>query len=148
MKSRTFAPGTALAAFLLSSAAALAAEPAATAGARATAATPNTASAVRVIRDAATGKLRHATAEEAAAMSSAERADRIAKGLPDPAADAPVAVRVHANGMVSAELGTEHLVSVQARRGADGRLIRSHTHPSMDHPATERARPANSRPVE
>jgi hypothetical protein len=41
-------------------------------------------------------------------------------------------------------LGTEHLVSVKAVRGPDGRLVRSHSHPSMAHPVT----PAPARPTE
>lgn len=105
------------------------------------------ASPIRAVRDQATGKLRRATAEEAAAMAAAERAERLAKGQPDPQADAPVVVRVHANGMTSAELSPEHLVTVQARRGADGRLLRSHTHPSLEHPTAAAPR-SNTRPLE
>lgn len=105
------------------------------------------ASPIRAVRDQATGKLRRATAEEAAALAAAERAERVAKGLPDPQVDAPVVVRVHPNGMTSAVLGTEHLVTVQARRGADGRLLRSHTHPSLEHPTAAAPR-SNTRPLE
>jgi hypothetical protein len=93
------------------------------------------AQARRVVRDSDTGKLRLPTAEEAAAMAAAERTARRARGLPEVEEAAAPVVRRHSNGMYSAKLGTEHLVTVTAKRSADGQLIRSHIHPTHEHPA-------------
>lgn len=105
------------------------------------------ASALRAVRDKETGKLRRATEAELAEMLAAEKAQREARGQADPATAPPaVMVRQHANGMVSAVLGTEHLVTVQVVRGADGRLVRSHTHPAYEHPVARPQQP--QRPTE
>jgi hypothetical protein len=103
------------------------------------------ASAVRVIRDKASGKLRQPTEDELASLLAAEKAQRVAAGQPDLGAAPPaLLVREHANGMKSAVLGTEHLVTVKAVRAPDGRLVRLHTHPAQGQPAV----PAQSRPTE
>lgn len=99
-----------------------------------------TVAAKRVIRDKATGQLREPTADEAADLEAALAAQRPAT----PAA--PLVVRQHANGMTSVVLGTEQMVTVQARRAPDGRLLRSHNHPKYEHPAAPAATPV--RPTE
>lgn len=102
-------------------------------------------SAKRVVRDKDTGKLRAPSDEELAEMIAAERADRQVRGLPDPATAAPaLIVRQHADGMLSAVLGQEHLVTVTAVRGAGGKLVKSHQHAAHEHPT---AKPAQ-RPTE
>ena len=90
----------------------------------------------RVVRDQETGKLRSPTEEELAA----ERADRKARGEPEASARAPLAVRQHSNGMRSAVLGPEYLVTLKAERGPDGRLVIKHADPAHDHPGA--AQPA------
>jgi hypothetical protein len=90
----------------------------------------------RVVRDKETGKLRSPTEEELAA----ERAERKARGEPEASARAPLAVRQHANGMRSAVLGPEYLVTLKAERGPDGRLVIKHADPAHDHPGA--AQPA------
>jgi hypothetical protein len=105
----------------------------------AAAATPATfgTTAVRAVRDKATGQLRRATQAEVQELLAAEAAERQARGQPDPATAAPARqVTQHANGMLSAVLGTEHLVTVVAVRGPDGRLVRGHTHPAHAHPSS------------
>jgi hypothetical protein len=99
-----------------------------------------TAAAKRVIRDKATGQLREPTAAEAADLEAELAAQRPA------APAAPLVVRQHANGMTSVVLGTEQMVTVQARRAPDGRLVRSHNHPKYEHPTAPAAAPA--RPIE
>jgi len=92
------------------------------------------AQALRVVRDPETGKMRLPTSAEAAQMVAEERAERRANGLPDAEVAPAVQVRQHANGMLSATLGPEHLVTITAKRGPDGKLIRAHDHPAHEHP--------------
>lgn len=97
------------------------AEPAATA----TSVSPQS---VRVMRDRDTGKLRAPTEEEQAA----ERAARKASGIAEPSGlRTPLAVRQHANGMRSAVLGPDYLITLRAERGADGKLIVKHSDPAL-----------------
>lgn len=103
-------------------------------------AAPAGAAAKRVIRDKATGQLREPTAAEAADLEAELAAQRPS------APAAPLVVRQHANGMTSVVLGTEQMVTVQARRAPDGRLVRSHNHPKYEHPVAPAAAPA--RPTE
>ena len=103
---------------------------------------PTTASARRVVRDKDTGKLRAPSEEELAVILESERAARQAKGLAEPSAQrAPVAVRQHANGMYSAVLGPDYLVTIKARRSADGKVEVSHTNPAHEHPTAPAQRP-------
>jgi hypothetical protein len=101
-----------------------------------TADTPSDAvSARRAVRDKATGKLRAPTPEEFEAMRAAE---------PQTAAKtAPVQVRQHANGMRSARLGPEYLVTLKGTRRADGSV-------QQFHPVAEPAQPVvrDNRPTE
>lgn len=90
----------------------------------------------RVVRDSDSGKMRLPTSEEAAAMDAEERAVRRARGLPEVEEASTLVVRRHANGMYSAKLGPEHLVTVTATRAADGRLIRSHDKAIHEHQST------------
>lgn len=111
-------------------------------------AAPIGAGAVRAIRDKQTGLLRRATAAEVAEMIESERLQRAALGQPDPAtAPSARAIIHHPSGMVSAILGPEHLVTVKAVRGPDGRLVRAHTHPGYEHPSAQTT-PAQQRPTE
>lgn len=107
----------------------------------ATASTPAQAQARRVVRDKETGKLRAPNDEELQALLEAERADRTARGEPEPTAAAAVAVRQHANGMRSAVLGPEHMIYLKAQRTPDGKLVISHDKPGHEHAArpTQRA---------
>jgi hypothetical protein len=87
----------------------------------------------RAVRDKDTGKFRAPTMEEL----EAEKAERKARGLPEPTAKAaPLALRQHPNGMRSAVLGPEYLVTLKAERGADGRLIVRHANPAHEHQAS------------
>lgn len=69
-------------------------------------------------------------------MDVDERAARRARGLPEVEEPTALVIRRHANGMYSAKLGPEHLVTVTAKRAADGRLIQSHAKASHDHQST------------
>ena len=102
----------------------------------------------QVVRDKDTGKLRAPSEEEMAEMAAAEKANRAARGLPDPATAAPaIVVRQHADGMMSAVLGLEHMVTITAVRRADGKLVRSHRDAAHEHPtATPATR--DQRPTE
>lgn len=101
------------------------------------AASPGAIEARRVVRDKETGKLRAPDTEELTEMLDQERADRAARGLPEPGTT-PVVVRVHPDGMRSAVLGPDHLVSLQVERGAQGKLVLSHgdsAHEHASHPS-------------
>jgi hypothetical protein len=93
------------------------------------------ANARRAVRDKATGKLRAPTPEEFEAMSAAQPQSAAKSG--------PVQVRQHANGMRSARLGPEYLVTLKGTRRADGSVQQSH-------PVAEPARPVarDNRPTE
>lgn len=97
--------------------------------------------ALRVVRDKETGKLRAPNNTELKEMIAAEKAERKAKGLPESSQDTEaVEIRTHANGMKSARLGPGFLVSLEAKRDADGHLVVTHAQPGYDvhvAPATE-----------
>ena len=82
-----------------------------------------------VVRDRATGRLRAPTTEEL----QAQRDARMARGEPEGGTSTPTVVRQHANGMRSAMLGDEHMSTLMAVRGPDGKLIVKHAKPSDDH---------------
>jgi hypothetical protein len=120
---------------VLASGAACAAEPAAPSAAPSAtppAAQPATAAQAQaryVVRDAQTGRLRAPTDEELSAMLARENtASRMA-------APRATVVQKHPGGMRSAVLGTEHLVTIQAQRRANGTLDVSHTDARQAHPA-------------
>jgi hypothetical protein len=100
-----------------------------------------TTDGLRVMRDKETGKLRAPNAAELAEMEASERAARKARGLPEVAKTAPVAVRTYPNGMRSAVLGKEYLISLQAERGPDGKLVVKHSDPRLDPSAQANVRP-------
>ncbi len=92
-------------------------------------ATAAQAQARYVVRDAQTGRLRAPTDEELSAMLARENtASRMA-------APRATVVQKHPGGMRSAVLGTEHLVTIQAQRRANGTLDVSHTDARQAHPA-------------
>ena len=91
------------------------------------------ADALRVVRDKATGKLRAPNPSELKEMLEAEKAQRKARGEPEPASAQPLAITHPANGMISAKLGPEFLVSLEAHRDADGNLVVRHADPADEH---------------
>jgi hypothetical protein len=100
------------------------------------------AQARRAVRDKETGKLRAPTQEELKVMLEEERAARKASGQPEPSArPTPIAVRQHPNGMRSAVLGPDFLVTIQAQRRSDGTVETSHTDPALEHPTAKSQRP-------
>lgn len=89
--------------------------------------------AMRVVRDKKTGELRAPNNAELKQMLEQEKAARKAKGEPEPSADAqPLEVRTYSGGMKAAVLGPEFLVSLEARRDADGNLVVTHSRPEYD----------------
>jgi hypothetical protein len=89
--------------------------------------------AMRVVRDAETGELRKPTNDELKQMLEAEKAARKAKGQAEPSANPqPVQVRSYSGGMKAAVLGPEFLVSLEARRDADGKLVVTHSRSEYD----------------
>lgn len=96
--------------------------------------------ALRVVRDRDTGKLRAPTPEEMPDLLAAERAERKARGLPEPTST-PTVIRYHASGMRSAVLGPEHLVTIKAQRDASGKLVITHGNPAQEHSAAPSQRP-------
>lgn len=103
--------------------------------------TATSADAVRVVRDKETGKLRAPTDAELEQMRQNERSARKARGRSESGATAPIAVRQHANGMRSAVLGPEYLVTLKAQRGADGKLTVKHDKVADEHGAGQSQRP-------
>lgn len=98
----------------------------------------------RVVRDRDTGRLRAPTDDELRQLLDAERAARQARGEPEPTGrGAPLRVRQHPDGMRSAVLGPDYLVTLKAERQPDGRV--SITHGSAD---SARAPAAPRRPTE
>lgn len=83
-----------------------------------------TGDARRVVRDPVTGRLRAPTADEVSA-------DNARTGNAGPGA--PLSTRVHANGMKSAVLGPDYMVTLKAERGPDGRLVVKHDNPRDEH---------------
>lgn len=107
-----------------------------TTGTTATPATAGAASARRAFRDPVTGQLRAPTPEETQAMLDEERAMRAARGEREPTGPvAPLSVRRYSNGMRSAVLGPEYLVSLTANRTPDGKVTITHDRPGHDHAA-------------
>lgn len=121
---------------VLAAGAAIAAEPAAQAPAQPAAAAQ--AQARVVVRDAQTGLLRAPNEEELIAMQAREKAMARTAAAPK-----TTVVRKYSGGMRGAVLGTEHLVSIQAQRRADGTVDVSHADPRQAHPA-----PAQQLPTE
>jgi hypothetical protein len=101
--------------------------------------------AMRVVRDKQTGQLRAPNNEELKQMLEAEKAERKARGEPAPSADPqPLEVRTYSSGMKAAVLGPEFLVTLEARRDAEGNLVVAHSKPEYD----AHAEPANVLPTE
>ena len=98
------------------------------------AATPSGASAKRVFRDKQTGKLRAPTEEEMQLLLEEERAAGAGQGK-QAGPSAPIVVRQYSNGMRSAVLGPDYLVSIKGQRGPDGKLVISHGNTVHGHPA-------------
>ena len=135
--------GLLLAAWLSAAASALAAD---TPVAPALAATPLASAvaetqALRAVRDKESGRLRAASAQEMAEMDAAARDARVARGEPADPTPTPLVVRRHANGMRSAVLGPEHMVTLQGRRDAIGRIVQSHDRAAHEHPTHQQAVP-------
>jgi hypothetical protein len=95
---------------------------------------------MRVVRDKQTGKLRAPNADELEAMEVNERAARRARGLPEVPTFEPV-VRQHANGMRSAVLGPEYLMTLHGKRRADGTVQQSHSAPKHEQHVVRDERP-------
>ncbi len=113
-------------------------------GTTAQAAPSDSASGRRVFRDKETGQLRAPTDDELKTMLEEERAARAARGQPEPTvSSAPLIVRQHANGMRSAVLGPDFLVSIKVERRPDGKLAMTHDRPEHEH-----AQPQSTRPTE
>ena len=89
--------------------------------------------AVRAVRDKETGRLRAPTDEELEQMLQADRAARKARGLSEDGPATPLVVRQHANGMRSAVLGPEYLVTLKAQRTAEGKLSVAHDKAIHEH---------------
>jgi len=85
---------------------------------------------LKAVRDAATGRLRAPTAQEMAKMSAGEPATT----------EAEIEVRVAGNGMKSARLPASMLVSVEARRDAQGQIRTEHDRAGLN-PAAMSALP-------
>ena len=110
----------------------------ATAEAPATADQPVVADGMRAVRDKKTGKLRAPNDKELKELLKAEKAS----GRPQPTHDtSSVIVRKHENGMLSAELGPEFLVSVEAYRDENGMLSVRHSDPRLEHSAPNQSFP-------
>jgi hypothetical protein len=103
-----------------------------------TPAVTSTASAQRAFRDPQTGQLRAPTEEELQAILAEERAMRAATGQREPTGpSAPMSFRKYPNGMRSAVLGPDFLISLKAERSPDGKVVISHDRPGNEHtPAT------------
>lgn len=93
----------------------------------------------RIVRDPVTGRLRAPTEQEIAAENA-----RTANTGPG----APLSVRVHPNGMTSAVLGPDYMVTLKAERRPDGSLVLKHDKP-RDEPAQAAAagKPAGAKPA-
>ena len=99
--------------------------------------------AKRVVRDKDSGELRAPTPAELQQLLAVEKAERKAKGEPEPAADPqPMEIRQHEGSMKSAVLGQDYLITIQAKRDKDRKLVTSHSNPAYDHAA------ADDRPTE
>lgn len=96
---------------------------------------------LRAVRDKETGRLRAATAQEMADMDAAASAARVARGEPAEPVAKPLVVRQHANGMRSAVLGPEFMVTIRGQRDANGRIVQSHEHPAHEHGALKQQAP-------
>ncbi|MGB3427250.1 MAG: hypothetical protein WBA53_03655, partial [Burkholderiaceae bacterium] len=99
------------------------------------------AQAVRVVRDKETGKLRAPTADELESMESQERAARKARGLPEVADPKSLKITRHANGMRSAKLGPEFLMTLRGERQSDGAVRRFHPDGTEHDPVARALRP-------
>jgi hypothetical protein len=98
------------------------------------AATPSTsevAPAKRVVRDKKTGKLRAPSEDELQEMIAAENATRARQIKTRPS----LIVRQYPNGMRSAVLGPEYLLTLKAQRRPDGSVEVSHDKHAPAHSA-------------
>jgi hypothetical protein len=129
MKTRVIAAS--IAALGLAASAAQASEPTGTEAAPA----GSDSQALRVVRDKQTGKLRAPTADELKAMQAAERAERRARGLPESPQSQPLVVTRHADGMLSAKLGPEYMMTLKGERQPDGSMRRFHEDGTTHEPA-------------
>lgn len=77
---------------------------------------------LKAVRDATTGRLRAPTAQEMARMSAGEPVT----------AEEAIEVRVARNGMKSARLPASMLVSVEARRDAQGLIRTEHSQAGLN----------------
>jgi hypothetical protein len=91
-----------------------------------TASQSSTSASLRAVRDKKTGKLRAPNANEIRDMEEAEKAKNNASKETSTAAATETVVVHHADGMLSAKLGQEHLVSIEGERNADGAIEKSH----------------------
>lgn len=97
---------------------------------------------LRAVRDKATGRLRAPTADELEAMQARERGQRQARGQSGAVQTEPLRTQLHANGMRSAVLGPDYLITLKGERRADGSVHRfhpdeQHAHPVRDNRPTE-----------
>ncbi len=81
---------------------------------------------LRAVRDKKTGKFRAPNANELQEMEEAEAANSAARGASTAATAEPVVVH-HASGMLSAQLGPEHMMSLGGTQHADGSIEKSHS---------------------
>lgn len=95
----------------------------------------------RAVRDQETGRLRAPTADELKAMHESESAARKARGEPEVVNRTPLVVRQHSNGMRSAVLGPDYLMTLKAERRADGKLVVLHSESGSAQPAAPSQRP-------
>lgn len=93
---------------------------------------------LRVVRDKDTGKLRAPDENELKELLRAERAQGRRSGEEETRS---VVIRQHADGMMSAELGPEFLVNVEAWRDEKGELHIRHDDPAHEHAVPVRALP-------
>lgn len=103
--------------------------------------TAGDAQGMRAVRDKQTGKLRAPTADEIESMESQERAARKARGLPEVADPKSLKITQHPNGMRSAKLGPEFLMTLRGERQSDGSVRRFHPDGSEHHPVARDVRP-------
>ncbi len=99
---------------------------------------PVVSDGMRAVRDKKTGKLRAPNDKELKALLRAERASGRQQSTKDISS---VVIHRHENGMVSAELGPEFLVSVEAYRDENGELRTRHSNPDLEHSAPTQAFP-------
>jgi hypothetical protein len=75
------------------------------------------------------------------AMRESDGAARKARGEPEVINRTPLVVRQHSNGMRSAVLGPDYLMTLRAERRADGKLVVVHAKPGSAEPAAPSQHP-------